>query len=158
MATIRYLRGDATQPQATGPRIIAHICNDQGGWGQGFVAALSKRWGGPEAAYRSWYQDRQGNDFGLGALQLVPVEPALWVANLVAQHGDRATSEGPPIRYAAVRTCLRKLAPEAAERGASVHMPRIGCGLAGGRWEAIEPIISDELTSKGIEVTVYDFG
>ncbi|MBV8077676.1 MAG: Appr-1-p processing protein, partial [Planctomycetaceae bacterium] len=40
MATIRYLRGDATQPQATGPRIIAHLCNDQGGWGQGFVAAL----------------------------------------------------------------------------------------------------------------------
>lgn len=158
MATIRYLQGDATQPQATGNRIIAHICNDQGGWGKGFVAALSKHWGGPEAAYRSWYQDRPGNDFGLGAIRLVPVEPDLWVANLVAQHGDRATSEGPPIRYEAVRTCLRKLAQEAAKRGASVHMPRIGCGLAGGSWEEIEPIISDELTSKGIEVTVYDFG
>jgi O-acetyl-ADP-ribose deacetylase (regulator of RNase III) len=158
MATIRYLHGDATQPQATGNRIIAHICNDQGGWDKGFVAALSKHWGGPEAAYRSWYQDRHGNDFGLGAIRLVPVEPDLWVANLVAQHGDRATSEGPPIRYEAVRTCLRKLAQEAAKRGASVHMPRIGCGLAGGSWEEIEPIISDELTSKGIEVTVYDFG
>ena len=73
MATIRYLQGDATQPQATGNRIIAHICNDQGGWGKGFVAALSKHWGGPEAAYRSWYQDRSGNDFGLGAIRLVPV-------------------------------------------------------------------------------------
>ena len=49
----------------------------------------------------------------------MPVEPDLWVANLVAQHGDRATSEGPPIRYEAVRTCLRKLAPEAAQRGAA---------------------------------------
>jgi O-acetyl-ADP-ribose deacetylase (regulator of RNase III) len=158
MATIRYLQGDATQPPATGNRIIAHICNDQGGWGKGFVAALSKRWGEPEAAYRSWYRDRPGNDFGLGAIRLVPVEPDLWVANLVAQHGDRATSEGPPIRYEAVRTCLRKLAQEAAKLGASVHMPRIGCGLAGGSWEEIEPIISDELTSKDIEVTVYDFG
>ena len=41
---------------------------------------------------------------------------------------------------------------------ASVHMPRIGCGLAGGKWEEIEPIITDELTSQGIEVSVYDFG
>lgn len=50
------------------------------------------------------------------------------------------------------------LAVEALELEASVHMPRIGCGLAGGRWEKIEPIISDELTSHGIEVTVYDLG
>jgi len=36
-------------------------------------------------------------------------------------------------------------------------MPRIGCGLAGGKWEEIESIISDELTSQGIEVSVYEF-
>ena len=36
-------------------------------------------------------------------------------------------------------------------------MPRIGCGLAGGRWGQVEPIILDELVSLGIEVTVYDF-
>ena len=50
-----------------------------------------------------------------------------------------------------------KLAVEAKNLKASVHMPRIGCGLAGGKWEAIEPIITDELTSQGIEVSVYDF-
>ena len=158
MATITYLKGDATQPQAAGNRIIAHICNDQGGWGKGFVAALSQRWDGPESAYRSWYEDRSENDFGLGAVQLVPVEPDLWVANMVAQHGDQATDQGPPIRYDAVRRCLRKLAAEAKDLEATVHMPRIGCGLAGGRWEEIEPIIADELTSQGIEVMVYDFG
>lgn len=37
-------------------------------------------------------------------------------------------------------------------------MPRIGYGLAGGRWEEIEPIILDELVSKGVEVTVYELG
>ena len=26
------------------------------------------------------------------------------------------------------------------------------------KWEEIEPIITDELTSQGIEVSVYDFG
>jgi O-acetyl-ADP-ribose deacetylase (regulator of RNase III) len=54
--------------------------------------------------------------------------------------------------------CLKKLAAEAKNLEASVHMPRIGCGLAGGKWEEIEPIITDELTSQGIEVSVYDFG
>ena len=158
MATIRYLKGDATQPQARGNRIIAHICNDLGGWGKGFVLAVSKRWDEPEAAYRAWHRDRSKNDFGLGAVQLVPVEPYIWVANMVAQHGMKTGSNGPPIRYEAVRTCLGKLAEMARELGASVHMPRIGCGLAGGKWELIEPILADELVSKGIDVTVYDLG
>jgi O-acetyl-ADP-ribose deacetylase (regulator of RNase III) len=158
MATIRYLTGDATQPQARGPRIIAHICNDRGQWGKGFVVALSRRWAEPEAAYLAWFQDRAGNDFGLGAVQLVPVAPDLWVANMVAQHGMTAGPDGPPIRYEAVRNCLAKVAEMARERGASVHMPRIGCGLAGGKWEMIEPIIADELSAQGFEVTVYDFG
>ncbi len=156
--TIRYISGDATQPQARGNRIIAHVGNDLGGWGKGFVLAISKRWPEPEAAYRAWHKDRSKNDFGLGAIQVVPVEPYIWVANMVAQRGMKTGSNGPPIRYEAVRACLKKLASEAKGLGASVHMPRIGCGLAGGRWEEVEPIILDELIAQGIEVTVYDFG
>ena len=109
-------------------------------------------------AYRAWHRDRSENDFGLGAIQVVQVEPYVWVANMVAQRGMKTGSNGPPIRYEAVRACLRKLAAEAKRSGASVHMPRIGCGLAGGRWEEIEPIILDELASQGVEVTVYDLG
>jgi O-acetyl-ADP-ribose deacetylase (regulator of RNase III) len=158
MATIKYVKGDATQPQARGNKVIAHVCNDLGGWGKGFVLAVSKRWPEPEVAYRAWHRDRSKNDFGLGAIQVVQVEPSIWVGNMVAQRGMKTGSNGPPIRYEAVRTCLKKMAVEAKQLGASVHMPRIGCGLAGGRWEEIEPIILDELTSNGIEVTVYDLG
>jgi len=32
MTAIQYLKGDATSPQAKGTKIIAHICNDIGGW------------------------------------------------------------------------------------------------------------------------------
>lgn len=42
------------------------------------------------------------------------------------------------------------------EQKASIHMPRIGCGLAGGKWEVIEQIIKEELIDKEIAVTVYD--
>jgi hypothetical protein len=44
----------------------------------------------------------------------------------------------------------------ARQQGASVHMPRIGAGLAGGKWDVISQIVEDELTAKGIPVTVYD--
>lgn len=158
MATINYLKGDATQPQTKGNKVIAHVCNDLGGWGKGFVLAISKRWPEPEAAYRAWHRGRSKNDFGLGAVQLVQVESYIWVANMVAQRGMKTGSNGPPIRYEAVRTCLKRLAVEVNGLRASVHMPRIGCGLAGGRWEQVEPIILDELVSKGVEVTVYDLG
>lgn len=154
---IEYTPGDATHPAGTGNRVIVHVCNDLGGWGKGFVMALSKRWPEPEIRYRGWYRDRTLNDFALGAVQFVEVETTLWVANLIGQHGLRSEQGTPPIRYAAVREGLRSVARFAAQHRASVHMPRIGCGLAGGTWEAMEPIVSDELSAAGIPVTVYDF-
>ena len=75
MSGIEYVRGDATAPQGKGVKLIAHVCNDLGGWGKGFVLAISRRWPEPEAAYRRWHRERSGNDFGLGAVQYVQVEP-----------------------------------------------------------------------------------
>ncbi len=77
---------------------------------------------------------------------------------MIGQHGIRRTKEGPPIRYNAVDRCLPKVAKKAVELEASVHMPRIGCGLAGGKWEEIEPIITRQLCEKDIAVYVYDRG
>jgi O-acetyl-ADP-ribose deacetylase (regulator of RNase III) len=158
MTPLTIIKGDATSPQAKGPKIIAHVCNDIGGWGAGFVVAISRRWKEPERDYRDWHRRRAGNDFGLGAVRLVQVQPDLWVANMIGQHGIKAGSQGPPIRYDAVQRCLTTLAEHALRLGASVHMPRIGCGLAGGSWDKIEPIITRTLCERDIPVTVYDFG
>jgi O-acetyl-ADP-ribose deacetylase (regulator of RNase III) len=158
MTTLRYLTGDATSPQAKGPKMIAHICNDLGGWGKGFVLAVSRRWPEPERDYRRWHRERAGNGFGLGAVQVVQVRPDVWVANMIGQHGMRHGSAGPPIRYDAVERCLNTLGEQAAALSASVHMPRIGCGLAGGRWSRVEPLIEAALTARGLPVTVYDTG
>ena len=79
------------------------------------------------------------------------------VANMVAQNGLKKSNSQPPIRYGAVRTCLSIVAQEALTTNASVHMPRIGCGLAGGKWEEIEPIIDAELINHGVNVYVYDY-
>ena len=59
---------------------ICHVCNDVGGWGKGFVVAISQRWPQPEAQYRAWYAQGEAAGFRLGAIQLVDVGPGLKVA------------------------------------------------------------------------------
>jgi O-acetyl-ADP-ribose deacetylase (regulator of RNase III) len=155
---IRHVTGDATRPQGEGPKVIVHVCNDVGGWGAGFVVAISRRWKAPEAAYREW--QRAGNDaaagpFELGAVQFVEVEPALWIANLIGQRDVKPAGGEPPVRYEAIRQGLAKVAAFARANGATVHMPRIGAGLAGGDWDRISRIVEEELDAKGVAVTVY---
>jgi len=156
MKDIQYTKGDATAPQSENNKIIVHICNDMGGWGKGFVMAISKRWKKPENQYREWFKSKDG--FELGKVQFVQVEEDLWVANLIGQHKINKDENGnAPIRYDAIEDGLKEVASFAKESNASVHMPRIGCGLAGGKWEMIEPIILQRLSNNDVEVVVYDF-
>jgi len=155
MSRINYVTGDATQPVST-PAIIAHICNNRGGWGAGFTGALSKRWPRAEEYYRHCWGEKL--EHSLGHVQIVRISPDIIVANMIAQDGYSRPGK-PAIRYSALENCLDKV------RGCalyiryiqwSVHMPRIGTGLAGGDWAVIEPMIVRELCEKGVEVTVYD--
>lgn len=156
---ITYVKGDATQPVGDGHRIIAHVCNNVGGWGRGFVLAVSRRWDTPERVYRTSRKSKT-----LGEVQICVVDTDLYVANMIAQEGYGArnanlhrTEEAdarPPIRYDALRSCLEKVASYARSCGATVHMPRIGCGLAGGKWGEVEPLIVE--TMGDLDVTVYD--
>lgn len=166
---ITYVVGDATNPlNGIGSKLIVHICNDHGGWGAGFVLSISKRWSAPEFAYRQWYHEKDpvqkttadeivmtSGRFGLGETQLVRVSPKLAVVNMIAQEGYRSGMKGPPIRYDALKECLRKVNSYAFSAKASVHMPRIGCALAGGSWAKVEPIIQEILSQ--VSVTVYDY-
>ena len=153
---INYLKGDATNPTNEGNKIIVHVCNDIGGWGKGFVMAISKRWKQPEQQYREWFKTKV--DFNLGQVQFVQVEEQLWVANILGQHKINKDDNGnPPIRYEAILLGLEKVGQFAIDKKATVHMPRIGCGLAGGTWDKIEPLVKSSLTTKNIQVTVYDF-
>lgn len=162
---IRYVRGDATAPWGDGPFLLPHICNASGGWGKGYVLALSRRWPEPEAAFREWA--RTGSDQGvarpyrLGEIQFVNVgvEPYITVVNMIAQDGYRPTYADDGKRYTdygALRLCLGTLA--AATFGETIHMPRIGAGLGGSPWGPIEDLINETLVAKGLDVSVYDIG
>ncbi|MGE4197638.1 MAG: Appr-1-p processing protein [Phycisphaerales bacterium] len=170
MTPITYLVGDATRPQVEGPGVIAHVCNDAGKWGAGFTGALSKRWPFVERHYREWYRkDAVIRPFGLGAVQFIPIvthgdagiDAFGFVANMIAQRGvgtDRVC-----VDYPSLRQCLERvasfalgLAPVRSSLVYSVHMPRIGCGLAGGSWDEVEPLLVETLRAKDVPVFVYD--
>lgn len=169
---ISFLRGDATAPQADGPAIIPHIVNTEGAWGRGFVLAVSSRWSAPEAYYRHWHKLRRihgvmlqnplpemfvstSGDFVLGQVQIVQVAKDLYVANMIAQEGIGKNKKGlAPIRYEALGKCLEKVNRYAESLEASIHMPRIGCSLAGGSWSVVELWVKKALGRR--DVTVYD--
>lgn len=148
---ITYLTGDATRPQTDGLKYIVHICNNRNGWGRGFVLALSKRWTEPEVQYRLY-----SDDLELGTIQMVPVEPDIVVVNMIAQDGYRSAQRPCVVDYNALANCLQYVKNYAQQepQTPSIHMPRIGCGLAGAKWEVIRPIIEWELVN--LPVYVYD--
>jgi O-acetyl-ADP-ribose deacetylase (regulator of RNase III) len=170
---IHYLNGDATEPVGDGNKVIAHVCNDVGGWGAGFVVAISNKWLKPESSYRKWHK---GNltasesvilpePFALGNLQLIRVVSSrfdeinpskkidgIWIANMIAQTGYG--SNQPPIRYEAIESCLNKLNDYLVKLNATMHSPRFGCGLAGGKWSEIEKLIQKCIT---VDVYIYDY-
>lgn len=171
MKLINYVIGDATQPQGPGPKLIVHVCNNIGAWGAGFVMAISAQDRVIESAYRLWANGRPGpfvpnRPFALGNIQVVPMNPVgptieTYVVNMIAQNGVRRSeeNEGRPLSYAALRECLSKVQDVVdlfPAPGATVHMPRIGCGLAGGEWYRVEEIILQELSRYGTAVFVYD--
>lgn len=160
MEEINYVKGDATRPISGGPKVVIHICNDIGAWGKGFVLAISKRWSKPEKDYRNLsdnYHKKFDKPIELGLVQFVKVEDDIWVANMIAQHGIRRGIGGkPPIRYDALRICLEKVAKFAIEKNASIHCPRIGSGLAGGKWDEVSILIEKYLCSKDISIYIYD--
>lgn len=157
MEKINYVYGDALSPIGEETKIVMHICNDSGAWGAGFTKSLSERWPEPEVFYRDWYRTE---DFDLGKVMLCPIltpdwEPEIYVANMVAQSGLRSFINPKPINYFALQTCLAQVREMALYTKASVHAPKIGSGLAGGDWATIETLIEQELTQKGIPVTIY---
>lgn len=161
---ITYHLGDATQPDLAGEVTIAHVLSDvpSGVYDAGFAAALAVRHPSAQARFKAWARGEPdagtARAFLLGNVQWVGVGhdvgrthrfSARWVANMVAQHGLGRHNH--PLDLDALDVCLHQLADHT--RG-PIAMPRIGCGLAGGTWDEVEPIISGAL--KAHDVHVYD--
>lgn len=150
------------------PTIIAHVCNNKGKWGSGFVIPLAKYWPYAKKAYIKWhkgyvYQSNTSSDgqlLTLGQTQMVTVcdktytlnNSIIIVANMIAQTlgGNR------PLYYNHLARCMDQVANSAEiSAKAEIICPMFGSGLAGGNWDFIRELIEDCWISRGIDVTVY---
>lgn len=155
VAQLRYVTDDATLPQGSGARVIAHVCNNRGGYGAGFALAVAKRYPRAKTKYQQGIRNLR-----LGDVQLVNVtsglmDDGLWVANMIAQDGYATDARPCALRYDDLAECLKALANFSTEPF-SVHCPRMGAEIAGGDWAAVAHLLVKHLVMQGISVTVYD--
>jgi O-acetyl-ADP-ribose deacetylase (regulator of RNase III) len=153
---ITYLKGNVLEPRGTGPKVLVHVVNDATpNWGgRGVAVAIRNRWPQVQEDFCNWVAASRAN-LKLGRVRLFDIGSSLTIASVVAQHGY-GESATPRIRYSAIESALRHVAQLAAERAATIHMPRIGTGYGGGVWFVIQEIITNTLCSSGLPVTVYD--
>jgi O-acetyl-ADP-ribose deacetylase (regulator of RNase III) len=166
---INYLTGNAIEPVGDGIKVIAHIVNDAGGFGAGFVMALNNKWPshGPKHWYKEWYKQGKwnGKDFVLGQIQTIQVEKDIFVCNMIAQRDFKRLEENgtildiPNCNLTSLRECLIRLRIHCENLGikVSIHMPRIGCGLGGESWDRVERVIDSVFEHSSLPVFVYDY-
>jgi hypothetical protein len=133
------------------PKIILHVCNDQGAWGAGFVVPLAENFPETKIAYH------EQQKLVLGTVQFVDccsTQENTFVANMIAQ--TLGWSQGrPPIRYESLLHCLEEVELFVSKnKGMQIIAPRFGAGLAGGKWEMIESLINKTLSN--YEITICD--
>ncbi len=173
---LKYVIGDATEPKGSGTKIIAHICNDAGGFGSGFVVALSNRWPirngitSPEFCYREWHE--RGNrfnkrDFVLGQIHTLLVEDDIFVCNMIAQRDYKKLEEDgqrlhlPNCKLSSLLECLTRLLIQCENsqnngKDISIVAPRFGAGLGGEQWSRVETVINQVFGPSSIPFYVYD--
>jgi O-acetyl-ADP-ribose deacetylase (regulator of RNase III) len=165
---LRYVTGNAVKPEGDGKKLILHVCNDEGGWGSGFVLALNNEFGtadgSPRSQYNEWYDlqwDANSKSvFKLGQIQFVKVSPDTTVVNMIGQSTPGGYKGFAPIRYQSLEECLLRVRDAVASyKGAlSLHMPRIAMGLGGCKdWTIIEDILKRVFSQTNLTITVYDF-
>jgi O-acetyl-ADP-ribose deacetylase (regulator of RNase III) len=154
-SNVRFLKGDASQPRGTGTKLILQIVSDKAlTWGAGFARTMREKWPAAQREFTEWAtSDRR--EFRLGAVHISHAREDILVASLVAQHGYGPSAK-PRIRYSALELCLLKVAEAAKRHSATIHLPRIGTGQAGGAWTIVEEIIEQTLGKETLDVTVYD--
>lgn len=146
---IHYVKGDATDPKTPGTKILAHVCNDLGLWGKGFVMSVSARYPQCKDDYLSWPYG-----YNQGEVIFTKISEEFYIAHMIAQRGIKSYVNPIPLLYTSLKRCLLRVANFAkGMKKPSIHMPYIGCGLAGGSWEFVEPIVDEACMS--LPVYVY---
>lgn len=152
---IKYLSGDAAEPLKKNT-VIAHIVNNKGKWGKGFVLSLSNKYPAAKEYYLNSFKGNNIPELGRVDFVKVDAQEHIFIANMYAQNGIKknVNDKKQCVCYASLEVCLEKLSDFALVNRLSVQMPRIGAGLGGGDWNIIESLILKKICYKMIDCSV----
>lgn len=155
---IKYIKGDATEPIVIGDKysVICHCCNALGAWGKGFVVPLGKKYPIAKEKYLKFIKMTKEEN-RLGSVSFAKVTDNIIVANIIGQYNIYSKDGQIPLDYEALEKGFRNVIEmfQTNNIPLTIHMPKIGCGLAGGDWNVVEKIIKNTFINENIEVYVY---
>ena len=152
---IHVVHGDILKPQGSGKKIVFQLVNDKAyRWGGGVARKFAKLYPDAEMIFKDALMEIPQNN-RLGKVVYSRADDKITIASLIAQEGY-GRSQFPRIRYVALRQCLENIAIYAQDLGASIHLPKIGTGAAGGDWGIIEEMLDDTMVRSGLSVIVYE--
>ena len=131
--------------------VIIHGCNCQCQMGKGIALSIKQTF--PEA-YSADCATHKGERSKLGTISYVTINRnnnEITIVNAYTQFDWRG--KGVKADYVAIRSAMREIKERFS--GKRIGYPRIGAGLAGGNWEIIKNIISEEL--KGENHTLVEY-
>lgn len=151
MGRLTHIKSDLF---TTSRPVIAHGCNTRGGFGSGVAGQIARLY--PEAR-NAYLKKHNHQGWKLGEVQFVevPVVPELLIVNMATQ--DTFGGPGVHVDYEAVRQCFATVLDfcQAGENNMGLAIPKVGAGLAGGDWNAIQAIIVSLLMTRDVEVDVH---
>ncbi|GAA3717323.1 hypothetical protein GCM10022399_37420 [Terrabacter ginsenosidimutans] len=125
---------------------IGHGCNTAGSMSGGIARQVRDRW--PDL-YAEYAQLCRTGQFRLGSFQVVDVGDIL-VYNLATQRNP-----GPDASLEAIRSAVAAALYDVAQRGiGELGVPRLGAGIGGLEWRAVEAVLRDCARASPVDLIV----
>jgi hypothetical protein len=156
---LSFRQGDLLDFESSVPVVLAHVVTDSArAWSRrGVAASLARRYPQAARAFRAWSIASPDN-LKLGNVHVVGEQTddgtQVSIASIVAQQGYGPGSIT-RLHYDALHEGLAKVAEIAQNLGADLHVPRLGAGQAGGRWDLVERELAETVAATGVKVTVH---
>lgn len=167
---ISYVKGDVTNPDIDGLKILPHIVNSMGVMGAGVAYGIAKKWPDVRMTYEDWYENRLHinyfdtihTPFDLGENQYVVADDDTVVVNMLAQKLGTQFIDNepvPPLRLWALKECIMKVADfcNSLEVDFTLTCPKFGSLRAGGDFDKdILPMIKSYW--EDFNVVIFEYG
>lgn len=148
---IQHVSGDILLSKA---QVIAHGVAPNDPMNQGLALSLHQKYPAMHKDFHHWctqYHAQAGEAWMWGS------NHGLRVVNLLTQEGGNSHATHPGrAKLKHVRDSLKSLAKIAKQEAfKSIALPRLATGVGGLDWEAVLPVIEEQLGDLGIPIVIY---